>query len=247
MQALFYSLLAALSVSTISLVGILIIGTSKKKLEVVLFYLISFSAGSLLGGAFFHLLPEALEGAEALNVFKVVLVGFILFFVLERILRWHHCHKMDCDTHKILGYQNLAGDSIHNFVDGLIIISAFSVDMSLGFAVTLSVILHEIPQEIGDFGVLLYSGFSKGKAIIFNLLSALLSIAGVLVGFVLITRVESVVNLLLPFAAGGFMYIAASDLIPELHQEKNVKKALLASIFFVLAILFMLGLKSIEF
>lgn len=246
MQALFYSLLAALSVSAISLVGILIIGISKKKLEAVLFYLVSFSAGSLLGGAFFHLLPEALEGTEALDVFKVVLVGFLLFFILERILRWHHCHKMDCDTHKILGYQNLAGDGVHNFIDGLIIISAFFVDISLGFAVTLSVILHEIPQEIGDFGVLLYSGFSKTKAIIFNLLSALFSIAGVLVGFVLITRIESVVSLLLPFAAGGFMYIAASDLIPELHREKNVKKSLIASILFALAILFMLILKISE-
>lgn len=246
MQALFYSLLAALSVSAISLVGVLIIGASKKKLEVVLFYLVSFSAGSLLGGAFFHLLPEALENAEALGVFEVVLVGFLLFFILERVLRWHHCHKMDCDTHKILGYQNLVGDGVHNFIDGLIIISAFFVDMSLGFAVTLSVILHEIPQEIGDFGVLLYSGFSKTKAIVFNLLSALFSIVGVLVGFVLITRIESVVSLLLPFAAGGFMYIAASDLIPELHREKNVKKSLIASIFFALAILFMLGLKLAE-
>jgi len=246
MQALFYSLLAALSVSAISLIGILVIGTSKKKLEAVLFYLVSFSAGSLLGGAFFHLLPEALEDADALGVFEVVLVGFLLFFVLERVLRWRHCHKIDCDTHKILGYQNLAGDGIHNFIDGLIIISAFFVDVSLGFAVTLSVILHEIPQEIGDFGVLLYSGFSKMKAIVFNLLSALLSIVGVLVGFVLITRIESVVGLLLPFAAGGFLYIAASDLIPELHREKDVKKSLIASIFFALAILFMLILKVSE-
>jgi len=243
MQALIYSLIAALGVSAISLVGVLIIGASKRKLETMLFYLVSFSAGSLLGGAFFHLLPEAIEEGEPLSVFKVAVVGFILFFVLERVLRWHHCHKMHCDTHKIIGYQNLVGDGVHNFVDGLIIISAFWVDVSLGMAVTLSVMLHEIPQEIGDFGVLLYSGFSKTKAIMFNLLSALLSVVGVLVGFVLIAKIESVVGFLLPFAAGGFMYISASDLIPELHREKNVIKSLVASILFALAILFMLLLK----
>ena len=245
MNPLIAALLAALAVSAVSLIGILIAG-KHKRLNDILFLLVSFSAGSLLGGAFFHLLPESLESAGSLDVFKLVLMGFVVFYLLERVLRWHHCHKMDCDEHKVLGYQNLVGDGVHNFIDGLIIVSAFSVSLPLGIAVTVSVVLHEIPQEIGEFGVLLYSGFSKTKAVMFNLLSAFLAVAGVLVGYLLITSVNSIVSLLLPFAAGGFMYIAATDLVPELHREKNIAKSLMAFMVFMIAIVFMLWLKSAE-
>lgn len=245
-EVLLYSLVAAFCVSLVSLIGIFFLGLSHKKLESILLWMISFSAGSLIGGAFFHLLPESLEVMDSLTVFKVVLVGFVAFYLTERILLWHHCHDANCETHKILGYQNIIGDGVHNFIDGLIIVSSFSVSPALGIAVTLSVLLHETPQEIGDFGVLIYSGFSKTKALMFNLLSALLAIVGVLVGYFLIGRTEIIIQYLLPFAAGGFIYIGASDLIPELHREKNRKKSLISFVFFIIAILFMLFLKGSE-
>ncbi len=240
MNPLIYALIAAIGISLISLIGVLFLGLNKNKLENFLFWMVSFSAGALMGGAFFHLLPESLEKLDSLVVFEVAMIGFIIFFVLERLLRWHHCHKIDCDTHKVLGYQNLIGDSIHNFIDGLVLISAFAVSIPLGIAVTFSIMLHEIPQEIGDFGVLVYSGFSKKKAIMFNLLSAGVAIVGVLVGYLMIKQGDIAIEKILPFAAGGFIYIAASDLIPELHREKNNRKAWFAFLFFLLAVFFML-------
>lgn len=236
MQSLLLPFLSVLIISFISLAGIVFFVFKNKNIERFLFYIISFSAGTLLGGAFFHLIPEALEKNFSKSVFVLVIAGFSLFYLLERFLRWHHCHKEGCQTHKILGYQNLAGDSVHNFIDGLIIVSAFSVSIELGMVVSLSVILHEIPQEIGDFGVLLYSGFSKKKALLFNFLSALLAVLGVLLGYFLISKTENIINYLLPLAAGGFIYIASADLIPELHREENLKKSFSAFALFIIAV-----------
>lgn len=246
MSVLLYSLVAALCVSLVSLAGVLFIGMNHKKMKHVLLWMVSFAAGSLIGGAFFHLLPEALEQTESLTVFKWVIIGFVAFYLMERILRWHHCHKPKCETHKVLGYQNLFGDGVHNFIDGLIIVSSFYVDTSLGIAVTFSILFHEVPQEIGDFGVLLYSGFSKTKALLFNFASAVLAIAGVVVGYFLMAKTEQIFLFLLPFAAGGFIYIGASDLIPELHREKNNKRSLISFAFFVFAVFFMLYLKELQ-
>ncbi|MFO7807411.1 MAG: ZIP family metal transporter [Candidatus Moraniibacteriota bacterium] len=243
-MVLLYSIIAALAVSLISLLGVFTLALGEKRLKNILFFFISFSAGSLIGGAFFHLLVESLEKSPALRVFEYAIIGFIIFFILEKILHWHHCHKKNCKEHKILGLQNLFGDGIHNFIDGLVIVSAFSVDVKLGVTVSLSVALHEIPQEISDFGVLLYSGFSKGKALLFNLLSAVLAVVGALAGYFLISRVDSLVQVLLPLAAGGFIYIAASDLIPEINKEKAPKRNILSFIFFLLAILMMLWLRE---
>ncbi len=238
------SLLAASLVSLISLVGILMVGLSQKKIKNIIFFLVSFSAGSLMGGAFFHLIPEAIELSsqdKIIDVFKLVTGGFITFYIMERVLRWRHCHSLEkeCEIHHFIGYQNLLGDGLHNFIDGLIIFTAFSVNNVLGLATTISIILHEIPQEIGDFGVLIYSGFSKKKALFFNFISAVLAILGVLAGFLLSEKINHLINFLIPFAAGGFIYIAASDLIPEIHREKDFKKSLLAFIFFVIALVLM--------
>lgn len=240
MNAFAYALAATFLISLISLLGAVVFGIGRHKIEKILFFMISFSAGSLMGGAFFHLLPESLDGANDLQgVFQVAIVGFVVFYIMERILRWHHCHEEDCETHKVIGYQNLLGDGVHNFLDGLIIVSSFYVDKNLGMAVTFSVALHEIPQEISDFGVLLYSGFSKSKAIFYNLLSALLAVLGAILGFLAIEKTEAIAQFLLPFAAGGFIYISASDMIPELHKEKSLKKSLVAFMFFILAIVMM--------
>lgn len=244
MHVLLYSIIATTIISFISLVGVFTLGLGKNRLQTILFYSISFSTGSLLGGAFFHLLPESLEKLSPLRTFQIVLGGFVMFYILEKVLRWHHCHDEDCHAHQTIGYQNIFGDGLHNIIDGLIVVSSFAVSVPLGISVTLSVILHEIPQEISDFGVLLYSGFSKKKAIVYNLLSALLAVASAVVGYLLIERLESMVSVLLPLAAGGFIYIAASDLIPELHKERSFSKSTIAFGFFLAAIGMMLLIKG---
>ena len=195
----------------------------------------------MLGGALLHLLPEAIhEFGNSIRIFEYTLLGICFFFIIERVLRWHHCHQIGCETHRHLGSLNLIGDGVHNLIDGIIIASAFTVSPTLGIPVVLSIALHEIPQEIGDFGVLLYSGFKKGKALIYNFISASTVIIGVLLGHLLIGKVDNINMFLLPFAAGGFIYIATSDLIPELHKEKSLKKSLISFAVFAIALLFML-------
>jgi zinc and cadmium transporter len=211
-------------------------------LKRILLVLVGFSAGALMGGAFLHLLPEALGSSPEMIVFSYLIIGFVLFFVMERFLYWRHCHERKCNIHTFT-YMNLTGDGIHNFVDGLVIAAGFVSSVELGLATTLAVIAHEIPQELGDFGVLLHGGFEKYKALFYNLLSALTAILGALVGFFLFPFVENLASFLVPFAAGGFIYIAGSDLIPELHKETDTRRALFSFIFFLFGIIFMAVIK----
>ncbi|MFH1637201.1 MAG: ZIP family metal transporter [Candidatus Woesearchaeota archaeon] len=234
-----YSLIATAIISLLSLVGILSLAVKEKLLKKILLVLVAFSAGALIGGAFLHLIPEALETSSPVNVFIMVILGIICFFIMERLLYWHHCHKGKCDVHAFT-YLNLMGDGIHNFVDGLIIVSTFAVNFHLGVVTTLAIAAHELPQEIGDFAVLLYGGFTKAKALFWNFISALTAIFGVVVGYLLLKQIGGFVAFLLPFAAGGFIYIAMSDLIPELHKEKLLKKSLLNFLFFIIGVSFML-------
>ncbi|MFA6410952.1 MAG: ZIP family metal transporter [Candidatus Buchananbacteria bacterium] len=244
MLVLLSSLISVLVISAISLVGIFSLALSDRLLKNTLLWLVSFSAGSLMGSAFFHLLPEALDqNNNSVQIFIYVLMGFCIFFVLERILRWHHCHDQSCNTHAHLGWLNLIGDSIHNIIDGLLIVSTFSVSPALGIPVTFSIIFHEIPQELSDFGVLLYSGFSKGKAIFYNFLTALTAIGGVLLGYFLLDKIFSLNQFLLSFAAGGFIYISASDLIPEIHQDRNLVRSIISFTVFLAALVLMLIFK----
>lgn len=237
MNILLYSIIATFAVSVISFAGILTLFLKDKILNKVVFYLVAISAGSLMGGAFLNLLPEALESAQGArgveNIFIAVLVGFALFFILERILHWHHCHKHsgECEVHPFT-YLNLFGDVFHNFIDGVVIVAAFSLSFELGLATTLGVILHEIPQEISDFGVLIYGGFTKFKALMFNFLSGIFAVFGALCGYVLINTIQGIIPLLTALTAGGFIYIAASDLIPELHKESKFLKSLIAFLCF---------------
>jgi len=225
-------------VSILSLIGILTFTVRDELLNKVLLGLVGFSAGALMGGAFLHLVPEALERGGSAIVFSYVILGFILFFLLERLLYWRHCHDGRCDVH-IFTYLNLIGDGIHNFVDGLTIAASFVADMHLGIVATIAVISHEIPQELGDFGVLVYGGLSKTKALFYNLLSALTAILGAFIGYFVSSYVENFTALLLPLAAGGFIYISGSDLIPELHKELEARKSMLSFGFFLAGILFM--------
>jgi len=201
-------------------------------------FLVSLSAGALMGGAFLHLIPESLENFSSNLIFIYVLLGFIVFFLIEKIFHWRHCHDGKCPIHTF-AYINLLGDSVHNFIDGLIIAAAFIFNTQLGIITTLAVALHEIPQEIGGFGVLIYGGFKKIKALLFNFITALTAILGGIIGYFLSSYIENSLIYLLPFAAGGFIYIAASDLIPEIRKELNIKKSLLNFAIFIIGILIM--------
>lgn len=244
MVTFFAGLVAALIVSAVSLVGVIFVKIDQQRLRRTLLWMVSFSAGGMLGGAFFHLLPEAVaDQPDSLWPFLFTLSGFGLFFIFEKVLRIHHCHDQDCARRQHIGTLNLTGDAIHNFIDGLIIMSAFMVNIPLGIVVTISVALHEIPQEIGDYGVLLYAGYSRLRALFYNFISALLAVAGVIAAYIFINLIGSLTLFLIPFAAGSFIYIAAADLIPELHKELHWRRSIISLAVFVLAVAFMLFMK----
>jgi len=237
MDTLFNVVLATTLVSLIALFASLALSISKKILEKILLVLVGLAAGALIGASFFHLIPESLELSSPDFTFSIVTLGFILFFLLERLL-WKHCHQIGCSFHSF-AYLNIIGDAIHNFTDGLIIAASFLADTSLGIITTFAVAIHEIPQELGDFGILIFGGFSVKKAIIYNFASAIFAIAGGLVGLLLSNLAFNIVPSLLCIASGGFIYIASVDLMPELHKEAKTKRSFIDIIPFILGILIM--------
>ncbi|MBI4177678.1 MAG: ZIP family metal transporter [Candidatus Aenigmarchaeota archaeon] len=219
-----YGLASVLVVSLISLVGILAIPAKSKHL----IYLVSFSAGALFGDSFIHLLPETMEMGFDGTTPIYILAGIVTMFVVEKIINWHHSHDMHNKSQHVkpFVFMNLIGDGVHNFIDGLVIGSSYLASVPLGVATTLAVVFHEIPQEIGDFGVLLRGGVNRGKAIMLNFFSALAAVAGFLVSMAISSYVGNFVSMMVPFTIGSFVYIAGSDLIPELHKEKSDKSAM---------------------
>jgi zinc and cadmium transporter len=238
MHILAYIIAANLFISLGGIIGAVTLVIHEKKLQKILLFLVSLSTGAMMGGAFIHLMPEAVEKLPGEIMFLIVLASFIFFFLVEKLLHWRHCHKGHCEVHTF-GHMNLIGDGIHNFIDGLVIAGTFMTDIKLGVVTALAVMLHEIPQEIGDFGVLLYAGFEKKKAIIANLLVALIAVLGGVVGYLLSFSIEHLSSFLLPFAAGGFIYIAASDLMPEIRKETSLVKSLVSFAVFLAGILIM--------
>ncbi len=237
--------IACLLISSGALVGVFSLALAKESVKKILLFLVGLSAGTLMGGAFLHLLPEALEGMQINNVFGILLLAFIIFFCIEKFFHWRHCHDEECNVHSF-GPMNLVGDSIHNFIDGLIIAATFLADVRLGIATSLAIAVHEIPQEIGDFGVLIYAGYQRRKALAMNFLVALTVVLGGIAGFFLSSSIDNLTSYLLPFAAGGFLYISTSDLIPEIRGEKNIKKSIFSFIFFLIGILIMYLATMIE-
>ena len=215
-----YSLVSVFIVSSISFLGLLTLAINAEKLKKILLYLVSFSAGALFGDVFIHLLPEIVkEVGFTLKISLYILVGIGFFFIIEKFIHWRHCHIPHSKDHiHPFAMMNLFGDGVHNFIDGLIIAASYLVSIPIGIATTIAVILHEIPSEIGDFGVLLHGGFSKGKALFFNFITALTAVLGAIVSLLISSYVDNLTTFLIPFAAGGFIYIAGSDLIPELHK-----------------------------
>jgi len=240
-----YSIISVLIVSLISFSGALTLGIKKEKLKKFLIYFVSFSAGALLGDVFIHLLPEVIEEYQqsVSLIFLYVLIGILTSFILEKIICWRHCHLPITKDHiHNFAWMNLWGDFFHNFIDGLTIAASYLLNIPVGIATTLAVVFHEIPQEIGDFGVLLHGGFKVKKALFLNFLTALSAVFGAVVGLFLSNRIENITLFLVPFAAGNFIYIASSDLIPELHKETQIKKGITQVITFVLGVLVMYGL-----
>ncbi|MFH1602136.1 MAG: ZIP family metal transporter [Candidatus Shapirobacteria bacterium] len=235
-------IISTLLISLGALAGVFTLAIKEKLLDKIILSLVSFSAGALIAGAFFHLLPEALEFLDPDLVFLLTFFSLFCFLILEKIFHYHHCHDNKCLARNI-GYLNLIGDSIHNFLDGLIIAAAFSADFNLGIATSLAVALHEIPQEIGDFGVLLYSGWQKKKALLANFLVALTVVLGGIVGYLFTKESQAFIPYLMPLAAGGFIYIAACDLLPEIRQEKDIARSFLTLALFLAGAGVIYGLK----
>jgi zinc and cadmium transporter len=247
MNALSWIVVSTFFISLIAWVGSLTLFLKEDLLDKILLVLVALSAGGLMGGAFIHLLPEAILEVEAtssaiLDLFSFLLLGFCIFFVLEQFIKWCHEHY-SLHQKKPVSYLVLVSDLVHNFIDGLVIAGSFMVGFPVGVVTTFAIALHEIPQEIGDFGVLLYGGFKKTRALAWNYLSAVTVIFGGIAGYYLAELVEGAAVLLLPFAAGNFIYIAASDLIPEIKHGDDVKRNLVHFFAFLIGLLFLLGIK----
>lgn len=216
--------MSVILVSLISFAGAITIFLGEKKFAERLLLLVSFSAGALFGDVFLHIFPEMASSTVSLLDWLSVLSGILLFFVVEKFILWRHCHLPISPQHPhSFTLMNLLGDSVHNFIDGLIIGASYLASLNLGVATTVAIVAHEIPHELGNFGVLVHGGFSRREALFFNFLVSLTALAGTLLAFLLAEWTHSLAARLLPLAAGGFIYIAGTDLIPELHKEVGLK------------------------
>ena len=184
--------------------------------------LISYAIGTLLGAAFLGMIPNALKQAQAYPVLATVLGGIFIFFMLEKLVIWRHCHVEKCEVHSTAGPLILIGDAFHNFIDGVVIAAAFSMSVSLGIATAIAVIAHEVPQEVGDFGILLDSGYSKQRAFLYNLLSSITTLPGAIIAYFYLEKITTAVPYILGLSAASFIYIATADLIPALHQKPGL-------------------------
>ena len=242
---------ATVIVSLISMLGLLVLFVREKIMHKILWVLIAFSAGTILGTAYLELLPEALELVGSSEAFIYITIGFVSFFFLERYIYWSHGHSHEIEDAKSaldsrmtrnFAYLNVIGDGIHNFVDGMIIATSFLIDFKVGLAATIAVIFHELPQELGDYGILIYSGFKRNQALIINFMAALTVVLGGVFAIIFLEAVEALSGLLLAFSAGGFIYLAASELIPELQEEKRLSQSLIQFAIFILGIMMIFSL-----
>lgn len=240
---------SVVAVSLVSLVGIVVLGLKKELKDELLSILISFAVGALIGDVFIHILPEMAEGDGAFfpTASLIIVAGILLSFLLEKVIHWRHCHSLECDEHpKSLGFVSLVGDAAHNITDGILIASSYLVSVETGIATTVAVLLHEIPQEIGDYAILIYSGYSKARAIVLNLLTAGGAIVGALFVLTLQGALPNIERYLLPIVAGNFLYIAVADLLPELHKHTRISHSALQLLGVLAGIAIMFGLTLVE-
>lgn len=240
-------LVAVIAVSLLSLIGVFFLGVNEKKLKSISPLLVSLAVGTMLGGAFFHILPEMSEGPlGSMYSYILVVAGILFFFVIEKYLHWRHCHEEegDCKVHPV-AYLSMVGDGVHNFMDGVSIAAAFLIGPPIGIATTIAIMVHEIPQEIGDYMVLIHSGLGRKKALIYNLIVGLVAVAGAVITYLLAGITTNLSAYVMPLVAGGFIYMAGTDLIPELHKERKGKRSAFQLLFIVIGLGIMLALKVI--
>ena len=240
-------LVAVLGISAISLIGAASLVLSRGWLQRILFFIVAFAAGALLGDVFFHLVPEISESATGFDTTAsvAILAGVLTLFTLEKVLHWHHAHFPSEEVLHPVAVTNLVGDGLHNFVDGAIVAGSFAVSTELGIATAIAVGLHEIPQEFGDFGILLHAGLSPKRALALNFASAVVAMLGAVAVLVLIP-VDVIERILVPFSAGAFIYIASTDLLPDLHKEPETGKSLVQLVALVAGIAAMAALLILE-
>lgn len=245
---MFNSFIAILLVSLISMIGVATLAIKGDKLSKITYIPVSLAAGTFLANAFLHIIPEAYASSLDDSIISVsILGGVVLFFILDKILHWQHCHEPTSSDHPhSLATNNLIADGLHNFIDGIIIASAFSISTELGIITTIAVILHEIPQEIGDFGVLIYSGMSPKKALGFNFLSALSAFAGAGIFWIVGETLADLSPVVIAVSAGGFIYIAISDLLPTIKHESNTRKSLIQLVIMLIGMMMIFGLGQSE-
>ncbi len=235
-----YTLVSVILVSLVSLIGIFTLTLKEKRFRELLHYFVAFSVGALFGDAFIHLIPEAYETYEPITTSLGIIAGILIFFLVEKVIHWRHCHE-EKHVHAF-AYVNLIGDALHNFIDGIVIATSFIVSVPAGIATTVAVVVHEIPQEIGDFAILLKAGMTKFQALKFNFLSALAAIVGAVLTLAFAT--DYLTQYLVPLAIGSFIYLAGSDLVPQLHEEStDLKHTLLHIACMALGVAIMLAVK----
>ncbi len=243
MSTFLWILLGGILMSAVALVGSVTLVLSDSTLKKLLLPLVAFAAGSLIGGALFHMLPTSLRSMAALTALSWVAIGFLIFFALEQFLHWHHCHRASAECKKPLTHLILIGDGIHNFLGGVSIAGVFLVDTRLGIAAWIAAAAHEIPQELGDFAVLIHGGWKKRTALMFNLLSGLTFLVGGLVTYAASFKID--VQWLVPLAAGNFLYIGASDLVPEVNKARSLAASLLHFAVFTAGLGFLWALAAV--
>ncbi|MFH1094750.1 MAG: ZIP family metal transporter [Candidatus Micrarchaeota archaeon] len=242
-------LLATAIVSAISLLGVFTLSIKDELLHALLPPMVAFAGGALLATAFFDILPESLAASGIEGTMRFAVVGVLLSLIIEKFLHWHHHHKhhhRGDKTEQPFTYLALIGGSIHNFIDGTIIAASFIVSPAMGIVSTFAIIAHEIPHEVGDFSLLIYGGFSRRKALLFNFLSGLVAIAGSLAAFFLSPVLPGLAGVLLPIAAGNFIYISCVDLVPDMHKEQDLKKSALQFLLFLLGMAVIIGYGMLE-
>jgi zinc and cadmium transporter len=243
------TILATLFISLLSLIGIFTLSLSENKLHKILNFLVAYSAGTILGASFFDLMPEAIELVDENLVFPIITFGFIFFLFMERVLYWYHghghIHEKDMPAHsekmnngaKSFAYLNLIGDFVHNFIDGMIIAASFINGFTVGVSASIAVAFHELPQEMGDYGILVYAGIERRKALIYNFAAALSVVFGGIFGSIFIGAIENLSGWMMAFSAGAFLYLSASELIPEIQDDRDWKRSLIHIMFLLLGLL----------
>lgn len=231
----FYSLISVAIVSLLSCFVIIFIHLSSKLREKLIKYLVYFAAGSLISDALLHLIPEAFESNDSAYISYFVIIGIFIFYILENVICWRHCHNEESKQHKHnLVIMNYIGDALHNLIDGFVIGVSFNASINLGISTTIAIILHEIPQEIGDYSILLHSGMKSKKAILINLSTSLTAFVGVFISYFIPI---DILPYSLALTAGGFLYISIADLLPIVRHDPNKKRFIISLIFALMGII----------